>query len=128
MVSIQQAKEFLKLAPKFNAANLKDNQTDRQNLIRAAVEVDQKRTLRHPIMIKAKKAYNGICPCCNMTVKQLTAAHIGKRRSDIIRDIVDTYPDATLTEILKYLNEENKKVDLVIVCAKCNNLIEKATC
>jgi glutaredoxin len=128
MASIESIKEFLKTASRYNASDVSRRQTDKQIMKRALIELDQKNILNNATIMSAKKSCAGICPHCKKAVNQLTAAHIGKTRAVIVQDIIDTYPGATLPELLEHVNEENKNVDLVIVCRACNNLVEKATC
>ena len=130
-VSVEQVLQFLANAERINAWEVSDKKTgkaaEKYRMRRALIEIDQKIMLANKKIIEAKARCNGVCNCCGNPAEQLTAAHIGTKRADIVDKIMNEHPDATFDEYYIYLVEANKNVELVIVCRPCNNRIEEAT-
>ena len=128
MPSSEEIRAFLETAQRFKVCDINPKSTRRQTLLNILREHDQKKALRHPPIVKAKKDYCLVCPLCKEKVSQLHAAHIGTQRSKIIESVLDSYPDETnIFTLISYLDSANKNTELVIVCKPCNDLIEKET-
>ena len=128
MLSSDEIRKFLNTAPRHKAGDIKTNPSRKQILINILREHDQKGALRHSPIVKAKKECGGMCPLCKQNVPQLHAAHIGKPRSKIIESVLNSHPtEENIFTLIGYLDLANKNTELVIVCKKCNDLIEKET-
>ncbi len=120
--------EFLLNASRFKVSELTSRTSRRQILLNILREHDQKKALRHPMIMRAKRECGGICPCCKEAVTQLHAAHIGTPRSKIIGSVLDTHPtENDIIKLIEYLDLANKDVQLVIACKECNDRIEDIT-
>ena len=68
------------------------------------------------------------CPHCKKDVNRLTAAHVGKRLSKILDDILDTYPDETdIYKLFNILVREHDNTYIVVCCDPCNKMLEDPT-
>ena len=96
-------------------------------------ELNQKRakndTVSQAIRRKQKKKPGTVCPfeCprCHTFCKNLENAHVGKRASDIIYEILDLYPEELDLMVLdQYVREAHNDVNFVVVCKLCNNIFD----
>ena len=115
--------------------NERRSQPDRRQLyFRALRELNQKRIQRDRERVRIANHYrrvnaNGItqweCPRCHTLCRRLTAAHVGRRASDIIYEVLDHHPDERdILELDNYVRHAHDDVNLVVVCDPCNKLFD----